>query len=99
QREVFAAFVPKSPSIFGPHGAGGVAVPRCALWPANPRAKPMTRTPTTIPDRPKRVSTNWFFMCLLVNALARCVDRITQAVAAVKSRCHHQCLVEIPSLG
>src|SRR2546426_12108040 len=75
QREFFAVFVPKSPVILGPHGAGGVAVPRCPFWVANPTATPMIRTPKTIPKRPKRVRTNCFFMCLLVNASVRCVGQ------------------------
>src|SRR5436309_4511133 len=70
QREFFAAFIPKSPGILGPHGAAGVAGPRCPLWTANPAAKPTIRTPTRIPERPKPVSTNCFFIALLLNASA-----------------------------
>src|SRR5437762_8608414 len=70
QREFFAAFIPKSPGILGPHGTAGVAGPRCPLWTANPAAKPTIRTPTRIPERPKPVSTNCFFIDLLLNASA-----------------------------
>src|SRR5262249_8478960 len=68
QRELFAAFVPKSPAILGPHGAAGAAGPRCPFWTANPAAKPTIRTHTRIPERLKPVSTNCFFINLLLNA-------------------------------
>src|SRR2546426_1188198 len=66
QRELFAVFAPNSPAILGPHGAAGVAGPRCPPWAANPTARPTIRTPTTIPERPERVSINCFFIDLLV---------------------------------
>src|SRR5207245_9249638 len=66
QREFFAVFVPNSPTLLGPHGAAGASGPRCPLWVANPTAKPTIRTPTTGPERLKRVSTNCFFIDLLV---------------------------------
>src|SRR5436190_24071987 len=36
QRELFAVFAHNSPAILGPHGAAGVAGPRCPPWAADP---------------------------------------------------------------
>src|SRR2546429_538948 len=82
QRELFAAFDPNSPAILAPHGAAGVAGPRCPPWAANPTARPTLRTPTTIPETPERVSINCFSISLIVTLRLACRQSKTTTYAS-----------------